>query len=510
MRLINLALSFAAAAMVAGCSASAPTAPDATPGPASGLSTSATISGAVQSPGAPGVVVKATGSDRSATIDAAGRFTLVGVPAGTDELRFTSGAMDAGLTIEPVRAGQAIEVNLAINGSTVTLSSEHRTSGTEAEVEGTLDALPAAPGGALMVAGRPVQTTATTEFRRDGAAASFSALAPGQRLRVKGHTSGGAIVAALVEIRAAASGGNDDLEVEVTGQVASVTGSASAFVFFVTGREFRGDAQTVFLDAPGFAGLVAGVTVEVKGVARAGFVQATRIHFEDGPADVQVRSRVASVTGSGSALTLRLADGSTVLTSSATVVRRRGDPVSSSLIVAGVTVEVEGTRRADGVILAAKVTLEDDGDDGAAAVLGRVNAISGLASAPTLVVGSTPVATDGATVVRRRGDVVPIGVLQVGMTVEVEFAGSASARVARKVTIESDSHDVDVEGAVTGTPSGGCPGRQFVIGATMFVTSSETEFKDTSCSALTAGLRLKVRGVRFADGRVAATRVERD
>lgn len=54
----------------------------------------------------------------------------------------------------------------------------------------------------------------------------------------------------------------------------------------------------------------------------------------------------------------------TVHTSAGTAVRRRGDVQGLSALAVGQTVEVEGTRRADGTVDAKKIVIEDDEPDG--------------------------------------------------------------------------------------------------------------------------------------------------
>lgn len=187
----------------------------------------------------------------------------------------------------------------------------------------------------------------------------------------------------------------------------------------------------MFVEASGFAGLIDGLQVEVKGVQQTGFVRLTRVHRKD-----------------------------------------------------------------------------DDG--GAAQRVGTLSSISGSGSNLILTVGGTTVTTTAATDVCRRGDAVPMAVLQVGMVLEVEGSSAGGGIAARKLTIESDAHDADFEGVVTGATDGRCPAVRFTAGGRSVETTATTEFKDVSCGGLVVGVRLNIRGVVHLDGHVVATRVERD
>jgi hypothetical protein len=173
-------------------------------------------------------------------------------------------------------------------------------------------------------------------------------------------------------------------------------------------------------------------------------------------------------------------------------------------LVNGARVEVKGDQR-DGFIYAERIHVnrDDNGED--TEFTGVIEPLS------PLTVGSTIVQTTAATEVRRRGDSLPLSILQAGMTVEVSGRTQSDGSViARKITIEGNGFDVDVEGPLTLlVPSPACPAIQFTIGTLTFVTSSRTEFKKTTCAALTDGTNVKVRGVLHDDGvTVEVTRLE--
>ena len=177
----------------------------------------------------------------------------------------------------------------------------------------------------------------------------------------------------------APTGGGDtsQADTEVKGAIDSLSGSAAGFQFKIGSRQIRGDAATTFTahgDRPdSFTSLRDGVTVEVKGRQAEGFIQATRVHVEDEADDDNPRQppqnpeaefvgTLTALGGTAPALTLTVG-GTTVRTSSATTVRRRGNALSLAALQVGQLLEVEGTRRTDGSVDARTITIEDGDED---------------------------------------------------------------------------------------------------------------------------------------------------
>jgi Domain of unknown function (DUF5666) len=75
-----------------------------------------------------------------------------------------------------------------------------------------------------------------------------------------------------------------------------------------------------------------------------------------------------------------------------------------------------------------------------------------------------------------------------------------------------DDHEngrIEVTGSIGGR-AGTCPSLTFTVGTTPVSTSTSTEFKDVSCSALKNGDRVEVKGSRPSPtAAVSATRVEK-
>jgi len=222
-----------------------------------------------------GVTVTVVGTNISATVDAAGRFTLTNVPTGTVQLQLTGGGANATVTISTVEASQTIDVVLAVAGTSASLESEVRSGAGEAQLEGRVESLPPTmPALTFKSAGRTVKTDSSTRFVDGSQTRSFADLQIGMRIHAKGTLAGDSFTATVVEMQ----NSNVTVPVEVNGVIDSVTGTASAFQFKIGSRVIKGDNLTGFFgdgDKPDtFSNLKDGVRVEVKGQQRDGFVYA--------------------------------------------------------------------------------------------------------------------------------------------------------------------------------------------------------------------------------------------
>jgi Domain of unknown function (DUF5666)/Carboxypeptidase regulatory-like domain len=147
-------------------------------------------------------------------------------------------------------------------------------------------------------------------------------------------------------------------EVSLRNRIDSISGSslqvAGKTVVTDSSTRIRRSGQTI-----AFSALQVGQTVEVEGQAQAnGSILAKSITVEDdtpgNEAEVSFKGNIQSISGS----TLLVA-GKTVLTDGSTRITRRGDKVAFSTLQVGNKVEVEGTQRTDGSVLAKKISLED-------------------------------------------------------------------------------------------------------------------------------------------------------
>jgi hypothetical protein len=379
------------------------------------------------------------GTSVSSPVGTGGDFSLTRVPEGGVQLRFVGSGVDASVALSPVKSGDAVSLLVGISGATAVIESESRNAGGQVELEGRIESLPPtqAPN-TLIVAGRTVTTGTQTVIRDDNTTRTFAALAIGQRVHVKGKLDGAKIAADTIIIQ------NTDtsIQVNVNGTVETLTGTAAAFTFFVSGREIRGAATTVFYgdnDVPlTFSALKNGLRVEVKGEQRDAFVFAVRIHINgpttpEPPQDdsASVEGRLNAKTGTDPALTLTI--GTTIVkTSAATEVQRRGDVQTLAALAIGQTVHAVGTRMADGSLDARKLQIKDDDTGGAFVIEGSMGGLKGTCPNLSFGVNGYSIVTTSAT------GFVPTTAcadLKSGTKVEVEGLRQADGSVtATKVT----------------------------------------------------------------------------
>ena len=382
--------------LVAACGGSSPTSPGET-------GSGATISGSVHSGGSnaltsvgtghaiPGLVVTVVGTSISSGVDVAGRFNLKGVPAGDIQLQF-SGPVSGTLQISGVRESESITLVIGIIASSITVESQTRSAGGEEQLEGRIESLPPTMAdGSLKVAGRTVVTDASTQIRQGDATRDFDDLEIGYRVHVKGHTSGGNLLATSIMIQNT----NTSIPVNVNGVIDSLTGSESAFQFNIGSRKIRGDGDTDFFgdgDSPeSFDDLEDGVRVEVKGQQRDGYIYAERIHINGTDDEDDEQDSSASIHGKLMQIgvgfpNFQLLVGTTIVrTTSSTEVKRRGDVQTLNELRVGMDVHVVGTRQPDGSIDARRIEINDDETDGEVEISGSAGGVSG--TCPTLTFG---------------------------------------------------------------------------------------------------------------------------
>ena len=261
----------------------------------------------------------------------------------------------------------------------------------QAELKGVVEALPPTTAQlTFRAAGKLVTTTTSTTFIEDGIVRTFTVLKLGTPVEVKGTQTGDTFTATRVQIEekdeveepkpgpaptpppgpGPGPGPNppppapkpDPQEVEFTGAISGLTGSAASFQFSVGSRLVKGDGKTAIIGdrdaAKSFADLKNGALVEVKGTPGNGFVQASRIHLEDNvpepePGDqneAEVRGTLGAVSGRCPAIASSV--GATTFTTSSST---RFDDAACTAFKAGDSVEVRGTRQADGSLAATRL-----------------------------------------------------------------------------------------------------------------------------------------------------------
>jgi len=206
----------------------------------------------------------------------------------------------------------------------------------------------------------------------------------------------------------------------------------------------------------------------------------------------------------GTSLTVR---GVTVTLAAGAVIRHGNTTLTLASIIVGDHVQARGTM--NGATLEAseiKVEHTGKGGDGDGEVEGIVSGLTATTGCPvlTFMVGTTTVTTSAAT----DFDDVLCSQLANGAIVEVKGTRQANGSiVATKVELAGNA---EVEGLVSGLPSGTCPTLAFTVGTKQVTTSASTTFEDVTCATLVNGMKVEVKGVLQMNGSIAAAKVELD
>jgi hypothetical protein len=404
------------------------------------------------------MAAQVVGTSISTPVGPGGGFVLDGVPAGPVQMRFVGSGVDASVSLSPVRPGDVVSVLVGVSAATAMVQSESRNAGGKVELEGRVDSLVSADL-ALTVGGRLVKTLSGVTVIRDGngGTKAYADLAIGQRVHVKGTLTADAISAELITIQNT----NTWIPVNVNGVVDSLDKTkAPLFAFKIGSRQIKGDADTRFfgdgdvlltLDA-----LKDGSRVEVKGEQRDGYVHALRIHINGPTTPEPPQDDSASVEGllvkidpplpippgpivTPPTLTIRSTVGGTVVettvtTTLATEVQRRGDVQTLAALALGQTIHAVGTRTAEKVLAARKLQIKDDGPDGLFVIEGTLGGLKGACPAITFGVNGYTVKTSDTTKYFPEPSA-KCGDLKSGMKVGVEGTRGADGTVlAGKVT----------------------------------------------------------------------------
>ena len=356
--------------VTAACGGSAsPTEPGSTSGGA-GASITGTVSGASSALTAssahaiPGLVVTVVGTSISSGVDAAGRFTLNGVPSGDIQLQF-SGPVSATITISNVQTSEKITLVIAVSGSTVTVQAQTRTTGREEQLEGLVEAVSPAAG-SLTVAGRDVVTDASTEIREGNTSRVLGDLKVGYRVHVKGQTSGSALLASTIFLQSTNIPGEDeadddddeqDSSASIHGTLTAMSGGAPSLTLTVgettvrtssnTEVKRRGDVQTL-------NELRIGMDLHVVGTRQSdGSLDARRIEITDDATggEVEIAGNAGGVSGSCPALSFGI-NGYSIRTNASTTF----EGITCEALKSGTKVTVKGTSQADNSVVATRVT----------------------------------------------------------------------------------------------------------------------------------------------------------
>ena len=387
--------------------------------------------------GVGGAKVSVVGRLISTATDASGRFALMDVPSGQAELRFEASGVDARLNIGVVSPGQTVTLEVQVQGQSATLAkSDDRPAGTPVNFAGAVTNL-----SPFAVAGRTVVTDGSTQLLdRQNAPIAMSAFKVGGVVEVEGTSRADGSVLAK-KIKQQDAGGNDDPAGTPVNFVGAVT---SLSPFAVAGRTVVTDGSTQLLDrqnAPiAMSTFKVGGMVEVEGTSRAdGSVLAKKIKQQDAGGNDDPAGTPVNFVGAVTSLSPFAVAGRTVVTDGSTqLLDRQNAPIAMSAFKVGGMVEVEGTSRADGSVLAKKIKQQDAGgnDDPAGTPVNFVGAVTSLS--PFAVAGRT-VVTDGSTqLLDRQNAPIAMSAFKVGGMVEVEGTSRADGSVlAKKIKMQN-------------------------------------------------------------------------
>jgi hypothetical protein len=321
--------------------------------------------------------ISVVGTQTATQADASGRFALSGLPAGTAGVRFQAPGIDSTLQIRGLVPRQTMRISVRINGRAVTLVG----AGNQARMVGSIDAIGT---NTLTISGVEIDVNDQTKIVARGATITFADLKVNQIVAVQGPVASGKVTAALVNLLLPA---NFD-QILLQGTIDA--GSLAAPKFTVSGLIIATDANTKFRRGITFADLKEGDAVVVQGTLQPdGTVLANIVRdlaAEAGQA-VEIEGAITAVTPPDQFVV----NGTTIVVNADTVIvgeeHHRGpgsrdlrlitgrssadhggddddQPLTFADLKVGDEVEVEGVAQADGSVLAMRVEVENEDDDG--------------------------------------------------------------------------------------------------------------------------------------------------
>jgi hypothetical protein len=357
----TLALLVGATVLTVACSGGSDSGSPAGPspaGPGAGAS-GATISGTVSGGGAAqnrslgaglgGVKVSVEGTDLSATTNGNGAFTLNGVPPGLVRLLFQGNGASGAVDLSGVSHSETIAISVVVNGSSVELESEARTTGSEAQLEGKIVSINY-DGRSMVVGTTAVTVPEGVEITNGYRLLAFTDLIVGARVHVKGARSGETITASRVVAQ------QTGLEnVTLNGTVADVAAACPDLTFKFGSTAIAVNRSTIFVQGS-CEQIQNGLQLEVKGLRRPdGGILATQVKFNktDGEDEegvpVEFSGTISGLTGPCPARRF-MAGGREVQTTGATSFL-----TPCATLANGQSVAIKGKQTGNGKVIASEV-----------------------------------------------------------------------------------------------------------------------------------------------------------
>lgn len=265
--------------------------------------------------------------------------------------------------------------------------------------------------------------------------------------------------------------------------------------------------------------VVVGAKVKVEGTTRSdNSVDATEIEVktgsgsgdsgDDDSGQPEFKGTIQSLPATGGFIGDWRVGGRTIHVSSATRIEAEDGPVA-----VGAFVEIKGAVRADGSMDATKIEVKSNvaGDDGRDELKGAIESLpAGQGFVGDWRVSGRTVHVTLATVLNQEH-----GAFIVGARVEVKGTMRADGSIdATRIELQSPSggpggegQSANLKGTIQSLPSGSSLiGDWTINNQTVHVTSS-TKLK-TQHGAFAVGTRVKVKGLRLADGSIVATKIQ--
>ncbi len=95
------------------------------------------------------------------------------------------------------------------------------------------------------------------------------------------------------------------------------------------------------------------------------------------------------------------------------------------------------------------------------------------------------------------------------LATELEKKGATGNRNGDREDDDGDRSEVELSGAVAGAISGACPAISFTVGTTLVKTNASTKFDGVTCGTLKSGDSVSLEGARQADGSILAREIEK-
>ena len=278
----------------------------------------------------------------------------------------------------------------AISGVTVTIVGTSISSGVDAAGKFNLQNVPA--GDLQLQFSGPISGTL-----------SIDGVQPTERITLVVSVAGSSV---NLESSVRSSGREEQLEGRIESLPPSLTVAGRSVTTDGTTVIRKGDASVALAD------LKIGYRVHVKGTTNGSSLLATQIIVQNTNTDVpsddaddddeqdssaSIHGALTSMSGTAPSLTLNVG-GTTIRTSSGTVVKRRGDVQTLSELKTGQDLHVIGTRQSDGSIDARHIEINDDATGGEVEIQGSAGGVSGSCPTLSFSVNGYKITTNASTV----------------------------------------------------------------------------------------------------------------